>query len=617
MVLCWMRSLPPSVLADQLCALTGSDLARLEICASFLHQGDATFGKHAESVIEFAARASVVRAFRCVAGSNGQIPLCLLPGETWKMLWYLVAAVVQRHRGDDIFFGAEAQAATLALLSGTEAATYPSVVAGLRAAAAATHSTSQLLPRCGNVGTALGRAGQWTQATEMLHVGALKGARLAEVQGPGCAKFLTQMSTFLVDKCYASTYVSSDDGESRDIVMAYEFASRAVELCRSCQSSTSGRIIVASRVRGGPCPESTVPLSKALLAQGRAAALCGQHSGLGAMGPSWCNRIPDVQELFATAQFALREAVVTGQGQDKMVAKAALAETWFCAASASRRTDIYPPASPGRAEFDSLAQDFVEMGATPDLNRNLLPERVLVIGRLILASLKLTRCAVAEMEAAGLGETLEAAQMMKDLGKVHDFASQIPQEIYPLAADADFLDPEERNHQFKQSEWLNKALALQQRLAGNNHKNTANVLRLLGQTQQATEAEAALTADDETEERRAAQYLDQQAQSGALLRPVPANSASEPSPTDDAHNSHPTAAVAAATTSATDNASMESSAQEVQGQPATSPQLSQGRLRRLVSAFTSFPVAVLRILSCLPQRVFRGVAIERRQEASS
>merc|ERR1712014_461690 len=108
-----------------------------------------------------------------------------------------------------------------------------------------------------------------------------------------------------------------------------------------------------------------------------------------------------------------------------------------------------------------------------------------MIVNLIIASLALTNRAIGKMQAVGLGETLEAAQMMKDLGKTHSFAATLPhralQEFHRGRGDASgYLESQEWNHQDREQEWLERSLALQEQLQGSKHKNTANVLRLLG-----------------------------------------------------------------------------------------------------------------------------------------
>ena len=70
------------------------------------------------------------------------------------------------------------------------------------------------------------------------------------------SELLAAASTFLIDKCYASTYVSSDEEENRDVALAYEFAREAVSLARAAGDEACEALLAepSGRLRGAPRP---------------------------------------------------------------------------------------------------------------------------------------------------------------------------------------------------------------------------------------------------------------------------------------------------------------------------------------------------------------------------
>jgi len=538
---CCMLSLPPALLADQVRAASAVELARLEACASFLQKVDPQFSTCYGNVIEFAARRSVDEALRCVdvercvgPSREGNHVFDLLPGESWKMLWHFTTAVVVQYDEDDVVFDEQAQAAFVLLLRG-EAGFRPIAIRGLRRAALGGISSIRPLPRWAKVGAALGMAGQWTQAIELLHVGALFGARLIDLEGVGPARLLAQMSTLLTDKAYSTTSIGSGNNESRDIVFAQEFASCAVDLCRVAALEVlddDGQDISDSD--GEPRSEPGVPeaLGRSLLALGRACALCVQHSGPHAIGPQWRRRVRPPPKVFAMGQEALAEAAALAEDAVDLaaqgIAQAALGELWFCAASASQFTNIFQSGSSAELRFESLAC----LPPPAPAASAVLHERILGNIRLTLASLLFTKRAINQMQDLGLGDAIEVAHMMKDIGKVHSYATRFPPHIEAIAVDGHVLSVEERNHGERAFAWLKRALELHNRLMGSGHKNTHNVRRLLGRCApedidpedvarilyEGTEAEDRDCKRDldALTEQEASQYLDHQDRLGTL-----------------------------------------------------------------------------------------------------
>jgi len=330
-------------------------------------------------------------------------------------------------------------------------------------------------------------------------------------------QLLAKASTFLIDKCYASTFVSADADECRDVELAFTFAEEAVAQARAvveavAQTPSSSHVVeCGSRVRSGPRPQelthstSAAALRSALYALGRACAICGQHVALGAMGDGG-QSLPSVQALFSMGQDAFAECLDSSVDVESTRTKAALAELWYCAASSNTaRAQVFVPTAPGHERFETLAGlDY----QPPQLDH--MQQSIVWCVRLTYGSLALMDRCCGEFEALGQGESASMAQLLKDLGKVHGFARHfgMNRRLMQVAAVAPRQD-----HDSEAQAKLDKALELQTRLQGERHKNTANVRRLLGA--RAVPRGQGDAADDnageqeaDAEEQEAGEYLD-------------------------------------------------------------------------------------------------------------
>lgn len=189
----------------------------------------------------------------------------------------------------------------------------------------------------------------------------------------------------------------------------------------------------------------------ALVAQGRALALLGQHVGLGAtheLEADIRNTLPGAEELFDEGADALLRAVALAAMHEdniaRAVAAAALGELYYCAASANTRN---------RAPI-------LPRGAPPG-------DRMAMIQALTDDSISLSRDAIATLENMEARETLPCVRVMKDLGKVLQFRARFG----------------ERDDHTEGQAILNQALDIQQRLAGMEHPMTKNVMRLINPNQ--------------------------------------------------------------------------------------------------------------------------------------
>jgi len=565
--------LPCAVLACSLSACSAEELARLESCASLFHGSDAAFCNAATCATEYGALLALREklAIDDEVQKSAAIALALRVGESWKLLWFQVASMASelarprraagaggRDHDQRLDCEREQQQGMLQVLepecSGIGHVT-PAHVQGLHSAVVSLvrrrRPSAAWASRAAALAHALGTAGRWTAGAQLMHAAAtLAGSHQMDACGAVAAssllqaELLTAASGFLVDKCYASTYVSSSDDENRDIVVAFDTARQAVELARASAfeanwggwgaaavagagaSSTSlaAASAAASRVRGGPLQEAHAPtfvrgraaLAAALYAEGRASAICAQHKALGAMlaDEDRATRLPRAAALFTNGQAALEEALGLAEAAEDSLggarACAALAELWYCAASANiRGAAALIPGGTGHVAFERLAA--LPAGALPGLDAPEGNPGVLLgvgIVRLVTASLEWSATALRRLEDMGHAETLLGAQIMKDLGKVHGFATNFRPELYTLAG----LSPSE-DHGALADELLSRALAAQQRLQGAAHKNTANVRRLLGR-------HGVGTGGAQEEQRSEEQQSEEEDEAGAYLAAV-------------------------------------------------------------------------------------------------
>ena len=221
-------------------------------------------------------------------------------------------------------------------------------------------------------------------------------------------RFVREFAAGLSD--FLATDVQPDDTESGE---ALGLADAAVQLCRE-------------RVQ-----DDESLLAEALHHYGVAAASCAQVKGLHMMEAAAAARLPPAAEIFAAGETALLDAIAIrsrmGAGAADLLLPlsiAARAELYYCAASAN---------SHGAGAFDGESTE-----------------------SLVKRSIELNRDAVAKLEAAGFGDSIECATVMKDLGKVLGFGG---------------------GHE-EAREVLARSLSIHQRLLGERHVRTANVERL-------------------------------------------------------------------------------------------------------------------------------------------
>ena len=221
-------------------------------------------------------------------------------------------------------------------------------------------------------------------------------------------RFVREFAAGLSD--FLATDVQPDDTESGE---ALGLADAAVQLCRE-------------RLR-----DDESLLAEALHHYGVAAASCAQVKGLHMMEAAAAARLPPAAEIFAAGETARLEAIAIrsrmGAGAADLLLPlsiAARAELYYCAASANSR---------GAGAFDGESTE-----------------------SLVKRSIELNRDAVAKLVAAGFGDSIECATVMKDLGKVLGFGG---------------------GHE-EAREVLARSLSIHQRLLGERHVRTANVERL-------------------------------------------------------------------------------------------------------------------------------------------
>lgn len=405
-------------------------------------------------------------------------PNMLPPGESWKGVWSVAALVLDACRSETLKGGHDHRrglAQALALEDGVQHLS-ATQLQGVRAAVASLSRSHGPMPlwvaRISKLALALGKAGYWAIGTELLHTVAAPAGAADHCtnleQTLLRAQMLASASTFLIDKCYAATYVSTSVEACRDLELAVLFSKDAVRLARSVASATTA---VEGVGRPALRRDVAVSLRSALYAQGRAFALCGQQIALGAMlrDEEREARLPSVSDLFSAGQEALAECLATAEGPDAAKIRAAIAELWYCAASSSfKGVGVFVPASQAHKRFEALAG--LEHAPRPIFN--------ILTGasRLTHASLTHMGRALAELEDLGEGETVLAASVLKDLGKVHIFAKALTAHpgLFELAG-----LPIRQDHHAEATSKLTRALQLYCRLQGEQHKNTENVRRML------------------------------------------------------------------------------------------------------------------------------------------
>mmetsp|Transcript_2608 Transcript_2608/g.4852 ORF Transcript_2608/g.4852 Transcript_2608/m.4852 type:complete len:378 (-) Transcript_2608:163-1296(-) len=289
----------------------------------------------------------------------------------------------------------------------------------------------------------MGQAGYWTQASELLVQMLQKHESLQDrAADPGHQsserlRFMVDVqcmiSTFLVDEAYASTFVSGDGNENRNLFLAGTLAKSAVEMVGDL------------RERHPEDSELVPTLAHALHAMGRAYGLVGQHVGLGVMSHRYAIKLPSCEQIFLEGKEALsasiRLADQTGRLHLAARARASLAELMYCAASANTR---------GPRALMEPNQDLVQ--GVESLTRTAIANS--------LHALQMLKAAGEEENARII------ARVMKDIGKMYNFASIF---VFRLHDDSE-----------QSRRWLQEALELQTRLDGLTHKNTRNVRRLMG-----------------------------------------------------------------------------------------------------------------------------------------
>lgn len=239
------------------------------------------------------------------------------------------------------------------------------------------------------------------------------------------AHLLVETSSFFIDQLYASTYVRAADDDSARVLAAFEYAREAVGLLRGLhdEDHSPPPLFLPRVVSSTPQAQSI----DALRALGRAAALAAQHAALGAL----TTERREASDLFEVGERAFQEAIqlATHDHWRAALAKAGLAELWYCRASGLVRAG--------------------DSAAVRDLGTR---------------SIQLTKEALHSLEAMGLGTSREAATMFKDLGKVCGFIAQL------------FVD---RQNADLAKRYLVHALRLTVHFDGIDHRNTANVARLI------------------------------------------------------------------------------------------------------------------------------------------
>jgi len=266
------------------------------------------------------------------------------------------------------------------------------------------------------------------------------------------AHLLTLASTFLIDRLYANTYVTDSSQDASDLRRASVYAQDAVGLCRAAAAAPAADPATEAPVLDGAAPASRAPrheslpplegqLVDALLACGRGGALLAQHAALGAMraAAGYADDVFDAGlEAFAEAASLCQRRIDGADCGDffelgLLRVSAAKAELQYCRASGLTRTARTPAAQ----------------------------SRVVELTR---SSIEGTLGALRGLDALGCAETAAAVPMLKDLGKVYGFLSHFS----GLRSDVSEAE-----------KYLRRALALQQRLGGADHRNTKNVRRLL------------------------------------------------------------------------------------------------------------------------------------------
>jgi len=231
-------------------------------------------------------------------------------------------------------------------------------------------------------------------------------------------------------------------------------------------------------------------LAEALYMEGRASGLCAQlkaRDGFGALEGSlslFAKGLALPCELFCRGQEVLEKAITLSCGMSDWRgaarSRAALAQLWYAAASSNTNgAAAFIPGNSGHESFERLAN----LGSFSEVMFELEVLEVSNIWatRLVYASLMLSHRALQELEAIGEAHGALGIQLMKDAGKVHSYAGKRLQDSWLRLAG---FEPQSGCHRDQAIAFLSRALLMQQRLQGDEHKNTQNIRRLLESARQ-------------------------------------------------------------------------------------------------------------------------------------
>ena len=355
------------------------------------------------------------------------------------------------------------------------------------------------------------------------------------------------ISTYLVDRLYASTYVRDDGDDARDLVLATAFSARAVANAQSRMPGYSPGYPAGST-------RSLKKLGRALRAHARALALAAQHVAIGAMDEYEFKRMPwsplgvwpeyrdpvrfggddaDVVQnerklneilgpILRMDDAAIAERVAAGPNEDEdsedfdvrplcrgqILAEHSTSERprqhfewgrWetqyvrFYEASAAaanarlawklvgdeREIAIAIAVQAEVAYCEACAQVRVYGG----VHGHQTSAGIIIVLLTVATATTLFRKALRRFEAAGLGDSVDAATATKDLGKTLSFAGHILEQLQPrVAAFAFRRDPTEWNASEEANQLSTRAKTLFENALGATHPMTLNARRLCGES---------------------------------------------------------------------------------------------------------------------------------------
>ena len=364
------------------------------------------------------------------------------------------------------------------------------------------HNMARAIPRVALAARRLAEEGMWEAEAELL----LAVFPAIDVLGGDVAAIEARVhvSTFLIDRMYASTYVRrGNQRDSEDLVVSLICSSEAVHAARRSLASntddddddddTGGAMNDASALNdectgdkrdAGEAPTTLAPhhadkeerLAAALIAHARALTLTAQHIGLNAMPENMWPKIEpvvNIQHLFG--------AVAQQRSDSAQVASARFVEAHAVAESAMQ---IYR--RKGNAHSLAVAKavnaetNYCEASATVSQLRNAPVDVAIVmrILRLCARSIQGFREAIDEMTVGGQGESSDSAMAMKDLGKTYRFSSQLST-LLPLDARRTIFGDVDMDHE--STRWLQRAKDVHVALKGERHPLARNAIRLGGE----------------------------------------------------------------------------------------------------------------------------------------